>query len=313
MKDMKSALMVFRFVIVIFVIALSGVKSDAAPSPQNDTQTRKLWDSEFFKAKGKPAAGKPAAPRRRYRIVTPKIPVDRVDGDTVVGITLWRLRPSAATDNKQTRMLKHVKDKTKVMEWTPERIAVDTPLTIGQRVRLSIESARTGYLYVIDRELYADGTMSEPSLIFPSTTLRGGNNRVTIGRIIDIPAQEDSPYYFTLLPDRADLVGEVISILITPQPLPNLKMGEDATPLATADVVAWEQKWGAQVGRLEMEGSKGKTWTKEEKDASAANGQALKANSPAPQTLYYRPEAKTNEPMMVSVRLRYGSPKAPAR
>lgn len=307
---MKSTVTAFGF---LFLVALCQVNTEAAPRPQDGEQTRKLWDSEFFKSKGKPAAGKPAAPRRRYRIVTPKIPVDRVDGETVVGITLWRLRPSTAADDKQTRLLKHSKDNTKVAQWTPERISVDTPLAIGQRVRLSIESARTGYLYVIDRELYADGSLGEPHLIFPTTRLRGGNNRVTVGRIIDIPTQEDSPNYFNLLPDRADLAGEVISVLITPQPLPDVKIGEDDVVLPKAEVELWEQKWGTQVGRLEMENSKGKAWTKEEKEAGAVNGHTLKPNSPAPQTLYYRPDTKNSDPLLVSVRLRYGNLKPPTR
>lgn len=307
---MKSVLTGFCF---LLLIAFSQVSSEAVLRPQDGEQTRKLWDSEFFKSKGKPAAGKPSAPRRRYRIVTPKIPVDRVDGETVVGITLWRLRPSMATDVKQTRLLKHPKDNTKVPEWTPERISMDTPLAIGQRVRLSIESARTGYLYVIDRELYADGSLGEPHLIFPTTRLRNGNNRVTVGRIIDIPTQEDSPNYFKLEPDRADLVGEVISVLITPQPLSDVKIGEDSVVLPRDEVAMWEQKWGAQVGRLEMENSTGKAWTKEEKDAGAVNGLALRPNSPAPQTLYYRPDTKSSDPLLVSVRLRYGNSKPPTR
>lgn len=297
----------------LLLVFSSAASALALPLSQDGNQTRKLWDSEFFKPKAKAAPGKSTAPRRRYRIVTPNISTDQVNGDTVVGITLWRLRPAAATDNKQVRLFKHSKDSSKVVEWTPERISVDTPLAVGQRVRMSIESARTGYLYVIDRELYADGTTSEPFLIFPTTRLRNGNNQVTIGRIIDIPAQEDSPNYFNLEPDRADLVGEVISVLVTPQPLPDLKIGEDAMPLSKETVAEWERKWSAQVGRLEMENSAGKTWTKEEKDASAINGQKLKPDSPAPQTLYYRPDAKANDPLMISVKLHYGNAKPPAR
>lgn len=290
-----------------------------AASLQDSEQTRKLWDSDYLKPKpklaaGKPATGKPAAPRPHYRVATNKVPPTRVNGDTVVGITLWRLRAAKVTDDKEVRRLKHIKDNAVVGEWTPERISMDTPLMIGQHVRLSIESARTGYLYVIDRELYADGTLGEPLLIFPTTKLRGGNNRVTIGRIIDIPMEEDDPPYFFLDPeDRTDLTGEVISVLITPQPLPNLKIGEDATPLSKKDVMAWEQKWGMQVGRLEMDNPTTKTWTKEESDASAPDGQPLKSNGPAPQTLYYRPDAKPTDPLLVNVRLRYGKAKSPAR
>jgi len=39
----------------------------------------------------------------------------------------------------------------------------------------------------------------------------------------------------------------------------------------------------------------------------------FEARSPAPQTLYYRPAAKPDESLMVSVRLRYGVVKAKAQ
>jgi len=274
------------------------------PVPQGE-QTRRLWDSEFFKAK------KPSPAKRRYRVATPRIPTGRVDENGVLGITLWRLRPSRATDDKEVRLFKHPKDKTNVTEWTPERISVNTPLAVGQRVRLSVEAARNGYLYVIDRELYADGTLGDPHLIFPTSRLRGGDNQVSVGRIIDIPALEDEPNYFILDPDRPELVGEVISVLVTPRPLDNVKIGEDASKLSKDDIAVWEKSWGAQVGRLELENSFGKAWTKEEKDAS--KGQALSQNGPAPQTVYYRPAAKPDEALMVSVRLRYGSAKTKAQ
>ncbi len=308
-KTNSNSFLALRF--AILVVAICGASSANAAVIQ-DGQTRKLWDSQFFKAKAKPATGKTKTPRLRYRVITPQISTDRVNGDTVLGITLWRLRPAAAKDDKEVRLFKHSKDDTKIVQWTPERISVDTPLAVGQRVRLSIESARTGYLYVINRELYADGTMGEPYLIFPTTRLRGGENKVTIGRIVDIPAQEDSPNYFNLDPDRADLVGESISVLITPEPLPGVKIGEDAVQLSRIEVTEWEKKWSAQIGRLEMQNSVGKTWTKEEKEASAANGKQLKPTSPAPQTLYYRPDAKATDPMMVSVKLHYGKAQAPA-
>src|SRR5262245_9969945 len=295
----------------LLIIALCWVFLDlqsaviARANFQQDTQTRRLWDSEFVKAK------KTAPARTRYRIVTPRISTDRVDGASVLGITLWRLRPSRAADDKDVRIFKHKKDNTNVTEWTPERIPVDTPLAVGQRVRLSIESARTGYLYVIDRELYDDGTLGAPHLIFPTTNLRGGDNQVSVGRVIDIPALDDEPYYFTLDPDRPGLAGEVISVLVTPQPLADLKIGEEMLKLSKHDVEKWEKSWGAQVGRLELENSFGQPWTKEERDAS--KGQILKRDSPAPQTLYYRPAMKPDESLMVSVRLRYGVVKAKAQ
>src|SRR6266446_6051279 len=73
-----------------------------------------------------------------------------------VGVTVWRLRPSRSSD-EGARVL--VQEGLKQAEWTPERIEADTPLKIGDRVRLSIESPRPGFLYIIDREQYADGSL----------------------------------------------------------------------------------------------------------------------------------------------------------
>jgi hypothetical protein len=92
-------------------------------------------------------------------------------------------------------------------------------------VRLSIEAARTGHLYVIDREQYADGSQGKPVLIFPTTKIRNGNNKVSAGRVIEIPDRADDPIYFNLERSRPDHVGELLTVIITPQPLAGLSIG----------------------------------------------------------------------------------------
>jgi len=66
-------------------------------------------------------------------------------------------------------------------EWTPDRSYLDEPIRDNEMVRLSIESARKGYLYVIHQDIYPDGAFSNPELIFPTTRLCGGDNRVGPG------------------------------------------------------------------------------------------------------------------------------------
>ncbi len=261
-------------------------------------ETRRIWDSDLFK----PRAKVPATAKRRYRIATPRIPPEQVNGDTVLGITFWRLRPARATDDKQIRLLKHAKDNTPVREWTPERIDAGTPLAPKQRVKLSIEAARTGYLYIVDRELYADGSVGDPYLIFPTLSIRNGDNRVAVGKIFDIP-NDDS--YFNLEPSRDDQVGEIITVIVAPQPLEGFQIGEEMVRLPKELFAGWEKAWGARTGRLDLENAAGKTVTKEERDAAAGN-RPLEAGGPAPQSLYYRPGATTEDPLLASVRLRYG-------
>lgn len=264
--------------------------------------TRKLWDTAFVSSST--ARRTPSRRRSSYRIATPNIPVDNVAPDTVVGVTIWRLRPANRSDSGE-RLIVH--DDNANTEWLPERISANTKLNQGDRLRISVEAARAGYLYVIDREQYADGTLGEPYLIFPTTRTVNGDNRVTIGRLLEIPAQEDSPPYFTMKKSRPDHVAEIVSVLVTPTPLEEVTITDKSQKLSDAQVASWEQAWSTSVGRLEMERI-GQTWTKEERDAGATNTRALTANAPAPQILFYRPGAKATEPMFVKLQLWYRGP-----
>ena len=268
---------------------------------QESETTRKLWDTAFIDQPKRP--GGASAAKRRYRIATPNIPPDRVDGDTVVGVTLWRLRPSKISDTGE-RIL--VQEGSESVDWIPERVEADTKLTAGTRVRLSVEAARAGYLYVIDREQFADGSLGEPYLIFPTKRTNGGNNEVKAGRIVEIPTQDDRPPFFTLKPSRPDQVSEVISVVVSPTPLEGLEIGATAQKLSVQQVATWEKSWGGTVGRLEMQNGAGRTWTRQEKEAGANATRSLTQDEPAPQTLYYKPQAKSGQPVMVNVSLRYG-------
>jgi hypothetical protein len=219
-----------------------------------------------------------------------------------IGVTVWRLRPSRSGDTGG-RVL--VLDGLKQAEWTPERIEADTPLNIGDRVRLTIESPRPGFLYIIDREQYADGSFGEPMMIFPTMRTRGGDNRVAPGRLIDIPAQEDQYSYFTAQPtgNRRDQIAEVLTIILVSQPLP-VQIGDQPLKITSTQVAGWERIWGGAAERLELVDGAGRTWTNEEKLAGAANSRQLTQAGPPPQTVY-RVARKTGGPLLVTVPLRY--------
>src|SRR5687768_5592934 len=283
-------------VILGFVI-LFLITSTLVVAQKSDEATRKLWDTAYIAA----AAGKKTARRhssRKYRIATPNVPIDNVVPESVVGVTIWRLRPAGRAESGE-RIIVH-DDNAK--EYVPERISQNTRLNAGDRVRISVEAARNGYLYVIDRELYADGTLGEPYLIFPTTRTLNGDNQVSVGKLAEIPAQEDSPPFFTIRKSRPDQVAEVVSVLVTPTPLEGIQVTDKAQKLTDAQVAKWEQSWSSSVGRLEME-TVGQTWTKQERDAAATNTRALTASAPPPQMLFYRP--RSSEAMFVKLRLSY--------
>jgi hypothetical protein len=173
-------------------------------------------------------------------------------------------------------------------------------------VRVSIESPEAGYLYVIDRERYPSGERGEPWLIFPTTRTRGGDNRVAAGKLIDIPGQTDQPNFFTLRPGRDDQSEEELTVLLTKSPLPGVELKAAAQKLTDDQVADWEKRWGAAtVDRFELSGGAGKTWTRAEQQAGAAT-RLLTQDDPPPQTVY-RVASKSDEPVLVKVRLRYGA------
>ena len=261
-----------------------------------DDMTRKLWDTAFT---GSSTAKKNT--RRRtssYRLATPNVPTNNVAPETVVGVTLWRLRPARQTDSGE-RLIVHEDNSDN--EWIPERISASTRLVQGDKLRISVEAVRGGYLYVIDREQYADGSVGEPYLIFPTRRTNGGDNSVGIGRLVEIPAQDDNPPFFTMKKSRPDHIAEVLSVIVTPTKLDGLQITDKALKLTDSQVATWEKEWGSTVGNLEMT-TAGQTWTKEEKDART---RALTSSAPPPQLVFYRPSVKPTEPMFVKLKLSY--------
>ena len=132
----------------------------AAQDPTGGDGARALWNSKFADARTQPGGESRQAPAR--------------DAEAFVGVTVWRLRSARASDPSGVRLLVHERDRQQ--SFTPERVDTSTPLSIGERIRIGIESARSGYLYVIDRERYGSGEVGPPYLIFPSRRIHGGEN-----------------------------------------------------------------------------------------------------------------------------------------
>ena len=291
--------------VVFAVVLVSNRREQPLPAPTHaaaagaratgsdrDDLAQAIVPTAFLKAR--PAAAQSAgAPLPTYRPVDGTLP--ERDGANVsdVGVTVWRLRRAAASDT--TRLLVH-QPQGPAQQWTPERIEVGTPLNVGDRVRFSIEYPRDGYLYVIDREQYADGSTSEPYLIFPTTRTRNGDNRVTGGRLIEIPAQTDAPPYLTLQRTRADQLAERITVLISQQPLPDVVPGPVPIVLSRRTVAAWEQRGGSIVNALEMIGGAGRVWSAAEQRAGADTTRLLTQYEPPPQTLL---RVETSSPDLV--------------
>lgn len=288
-------MMITRQLLLIIFVASTVVSAQDEP--------RRIWAEAYTKKEKiqKPAAAAKRVKKREYKVATPQIVADAVVPETVVGITIWRYRPAHENENGVLIGTERL---------IAERVEANTVLSKGDKVRLSIEAARDGYLYVINREQYADGTTGNPYLIYPTTRLTGGDNRTTVGRVFSIPAQSDQPPYFTLTPGRADQVAELISVFVTPEPMNDLKIGSDVVQIASTQVSEWEQKWGKSVGRLEMQGGAGQTITSAEQEAGVG-ARLLKHTDPPPQTVYYNPSVSAADPIFVNVDLQYSDSPRP--
>ena len=105
--------------------------------------------------------------RRTYRLASQPATRTRPSSTTAIaqlGITIWRLRPADSNDSAGRAL---IREKGKSSGWMAERVEGDTTFREGDHVRISVESPRPGYLYVVDRDLFADGTTGGAMLIYP--------------------------------------------------------------------------------------------------------------------------------------------------
>ncbi len=294
--------------LLLFGIAFVGFALPPQGTPRkivSDDFTKNRPEASSTAASNKGTPGGSTRPRpkppRTYTLASQPATKPRpASGGAVIaqlGITIWRLRP--AESNSSGRAL--IREKGKSSGWIAERVEGDTTFREGDHVRISVESPRAGYLYVIDRDLFADGTTGGAMLIYPWSD---SDNEMRPGRLVDIPGQEEDPSYFTARLTSANQVGELLTFIITSSPL-DLPIADKPFQIATGQMRSWEKLWGGESERFEMEGGAGEAWTQQEQQAAAKQGtRQLTREDPPPQTIY-RVSTTDSKAMLVQVRLRY--------
>ena len=283
--------------------AASSLPVSAQQQSDDEDQERQLFAKEFLQSRSSNAPKRTPQPPRTSGRIQPTTNTT----PSMLGITLWRLRPADKKDETQARLLEQESDSEVVL--IGERVGAETKFQEGQKVRLGVESPRSGYLYVIDREQYADGTYSEPYLIFPTLKTRGGDNSVVAGRLVEIPDQDDRPFYFKMNRHRPDQTGEVLTFLVTSQPIPNLELSRKALKLTNEQFAQWEQKWRAPARRVELANHAGKAYTKIEMTAGA-NKTTLLGPTDLPPQIIFRLNGRTTGAVMVTLPLLYSTSSA---
>ena len=282
-----------RLALLFAIACLVPWAGPAAAQEEGDLRGMKL---ERFVA-GRPRGGsRRASAPPRYRRTSPAA---GAASSGEIGLTIWRLRPSAESDPIATREIVYRPSGGRDAV-TPERVGGGTALAVGQRFRLGVETPHRGYLYVVNQSEYAGGVLRDPYLIVPTTLLHRGDNRVRGGRLFEIPARRDDPPFFEIDGDTG-LVAEQVVVIVSPEPL-DLALASDRAALDPARVREWERQWGAPVEVLEMVGGEGRPPTPAEAQAAVARVRLLDSDDPLPQTIY-RVAAKPGTPLFLRVRI----------
>ncbi len=236
-QALRKSKMISRLAISVTLLA------SLAPAQQ---AVRRQWDANFL-------SHRPAGQTNRVSGVS--------SDDAYLGITIWRLRPSVTSDNPAVRL--KLEDGK---EWTPERVSAAAALSSGDKIRIGIEAARPGYLYVLQDKYFG-------RVIFPSGT---SDNYVAPGTMVMVPSEKSQPAYLTF--NRF----EDVTVFLAPQPIPGIAIESMPIRIAPALLADWRTLWGNSVRRL------GQTFPGTNAISLAeARSKQLTQDDPLPQDLYH--------------------------
>lgn len=222
-----------------------------------------------------------------------------------IGVTLWHLLTTTYKGMEQTLPIPGTDGRSRFL--TPVRVSLDTLFESGDYVRLSFEASRRGYLYVIDQEMYADGTLGDAMLVFPNKRIRKGANLVMPGKPVELPDLKGNPFYFELRPQNADgktIISEVLSVIITDKPIAGLTIGEQPILISPTKLAEWRKKWAGRAEIFERENAAAEGYTKAEREAANGTGK-LTASDPLPNTVFLV-ESNRSGGALITVPLWYG-------
>jgi hypothetical protein len=315
MKVLRTSI-VFLFLFLVFAFTVSAqevemprsrdITSDdfAKKRPARKSAGGKAKAKSRYRKRYKSAGKTKRRPRRgkrtrRKQPVRPEVKPNAKPLEVQVGVTMWKLRPQKKGETGPFMRVK-VAGAGNGM-WTPERVGANTVFKEGDRVRLAVESSAAGYLYIFDSEIYSDGTIGDPYLIFPESPDK--DNRVGAGILVDIPDQSEQYPYFLMETKRRDYAGEALLVVIVAKPLKNLEIEASGRVKNIDEIEEIEEYADAEIyNGIEGVGS---VLTRSENDAACGTkmrslpsrnnnsvspcglaGRFLTRESPVPQTIY---------------------------
>lgn len=235
---------------------------------------------------------------RKTKISKPVVPARMTDEE--LGVTFWRLRPLKKNEEDDAPTFK-VNTGDGSDDWTAERVRSITKFKPGNLVRFTIESLRSGYIYIINREFYDDGSSGEAELIYPEMIGRTRRDiRVNAGSLVEIPSTADDMPYFRIKPKREDYAGEEVIVIISPAKITGFIFGTGRPTISSNTLEKWFNDWASVTDVYDASDGEGVAYTRTE--AEAVRTRSLTQEEPLPQTIY-RFKSVIGKPLMVSFQM----------
>ncbi len=209
--------------------------------PQDGSQTRSVTSEAFSRkrpARSSGTNGGPVAKKKapsygylrsykhlslRKGVPPPVKPSNLPKSIARIGVTIWKLRPPVGNEPGFYFVVSD--DNNKEQRLIAERVGVDSVFRTQDMLRFAVESDNTGYLYMIGRETYSDGSYGVPYAIFPGSA--SDENTILPGMLFDYPDQRDDPPFLTLEPNKPNYTGELMTVIVSPKPLTIMRMEKD--------------------------------------------------------------------------------------
>lgn len=256
-----------------------------------------------------------------------------------LGVTIGRGRRATEAELKDHQIAK-VRVRSGE-DYVLERISDTTTITDGTLMQMVIEylahpdaagsrlTNQVGYVYVINREQYANGKYGAPKLIFPTKRTYEGDSRLLPGKTVTLPVP-DRAWRVSRSASETAQAFETYTIIVSPTPLKDtsgreLQRGNLGVGSLTLDeklVDGWVRLWGGGEWRGELEDGAGQLITRREQISSGDPSRGERSTDEessdltkedVPPQILYRKVLSPGGKMLVTVKLPFKDAAATAR
>lgn len=311
-----------RISLVLCVLCLALFGGALTPAHMTQDDLRDVRAKEVLKSR---RPGKSAGPDSEDRYSAPKnfpteAPRNRIN--ITMGMTLWRVRPVTEKDEQSRLRREWMTWEQNDHEVVVTRISDKEPIPNQELVQMTIEylpdvngraANRAGYLYVINREQFPDGSLRNARLIFPTLLTYEGDNRLLPGKTVTLPDPK-RPFIISRAVSAETQTSEVYTIILAPislnSELPQA-LRRTAMALPPQLVASWERRWAVHEVRADLKDGVGRVRTERERDSSGDveetrstkdSAEDLTQDDAAPQTVF-RSIVRPGTGMLFTVRV----------